>query len=226
MTTELIHVPFHDEEVLMIEHEGEPYVPVRPICERLGLSWSSQISKLNGSPERFNCVVINTVGGSGDGKNREMTCLPLRKLPAWLFSINANKVRADLKDDVIRYQNECDDVLWRHWSGELHGDMSRLQSQLAASHVHLLAQFPRWGKLVGLLNGGAREYLVYKRSNMTSEQFDLEVREMDRCGLLDPAKFNVGAGETVMQERDRLRTELWVAKIKTEQLEAARHGHP
>ncbi|ASJ24296.1 P22_AR_N domain containing protein [Laribacter hongkongensis] len=35
-----------------------------------------------------------------------MVCLPLRKLPAWLYSINHNKVKPELQDKIVRYQNE------------------------------------------------------------------------------------------------------------------------
>lgn len=45
-----------------------------------------------------------------------MTCLPLRKLFGWLQIIQPNRVREDIRDKVIQYQNECDDVLWKHWT--------------------------------------------------------------------------------------------------------------
>ena len=40
----------------------------------------------------------------------------VRKLPAFLASINPKKVRADLREKVILYQNECDDALWDYWT--------------------------------------------------------------------------------------------------------------
>ncbi|MES2041907.1 MAG: phage antirepressor N-terminal domain-containing protein [Pseudomonadota bacterium] len=51
-----------------------------------------------------------------DGKNRDMICLPLRKLPAWLCSINPSKVKPELREKVTRYQDECDDALWNYWT--------------------------------------------------------------------------------------------------------------
>ena len=36
-----------------------------------------------------------------------MTCLPLEYLNGWLFGINPDRVRADIRDKVIRYQKEC-----------------------------------------------------------------------------------------------------------------------
>ena len=44
-----------------------------------------------------------------------MLFLPLKKLNGWLFSINPEKVRADLKDKIIQYQDECFIVLYEYW---------------------------------------------------------------------------------------------------------------
>ncbi len=49
---------------------------------------------------------------------QEAVCLPLRKLSGWLSTISPNKVKAELRETIIQYQNECDDVLWAHWSKE------------------------------------------------------------------------------------------------------------
>ncbi|SPY32484.1 phage antirepressor N-terminal domain-containing protein [Pasteurella canis] len=46
-----------------------------------------------------------------DGRIREMLCMPLKKLNGWLFSINPEKVRSDLKEKVIQYQEECFEAL-------------------------------------------------------------------------------------------------------------------
>jgi hypothetical protein len=46
-----------------------------------------------------------------------MMCIPLRKLPGWLMSIEPGKVKdAAVRSRVIQYQNECDDALWQYWN--------------------------------------------------------------------------------------------------------------
>lgn len=45
-----------------------------------------------------------------------MICMALRKLAAWLNSISPNKVRPEIRDKVIQYQEECDDVLYEYWT--------------------------------------------------------------------------------------------------------------
>jgi hypothetical protein len=40
-----------------------------------------------------------------------MACLLLDTLSGWLFGINANRVKGELRERVIRYQEECCRVL-------------------------------------------------------------------------------------------------------------------
>ena len=44
-----------------------------------------------------------------------MLSMPVRKLPAWLNSINPKKVRPELRERIELYQAECDDALWNYW---------------------------------------------------------------------------------------------------------------
>ncbi len=106
-------VPFHDAELMIIEHHGQPYTPMKPIVEAMGLDWKSQFVKLK---DRFSATMVEITTVANDGKSRLMTCLPVRKLAAWLYSIHANKVRPELRETVIMYQQECDDVLWDYWT--------------------------------------------------------------------------------------------------------------
>ena len=107
-----ITVPFHNAELYIVEYEGQPYTPMKPIVDGMGLDWKSQFVKLK---QRFIKgmveITIPTKGGL-----QTMLCLMLRKLPAWLYSVNANKVKPELRDTVIKYQEECDDVLWDYWT--------------------------------------------------------------------------------------------------------------
>ena len=54
---------------------------------------------------------LQTTGGI-----QEMLCIPLRKLNGWLFSINPSKVREDLRERVVQYQEECFEVLHSYWT--------------------------------------------------------------------------------------------------------------
>lgn len=85
---------------------------MKPIVEGMGLAWQTQHRKLS---DRFKKgiteMVIPSVGGA-----QSMICLALRKLAAWLNTISPNKVRPEIRDRVIQYQEECDDVLYEYWT--------------------------------------------------------------------------------------------------------------
>lgn len=111
--TQLLTVSFYDDDLTIINHNGEPYVPMKPIVENMGLRWQPQLAKLNENPKRWGItkIVIPTKGGL-----QSMVCVPMRKLFGWLSTISPKKVAPNIKDKIIQYQNECDDVLWHYWS--------------------------------------------------------------------------------------------------------------
>ncbi|ECC1605521.1 hypothetical protein FNI14_05960 [Salmonella enterica subsp. salamae] len=108
------YVPFNGHQIITAMAAGVAYVAMKPIVENLGMSWSTQQTKLMKQLQKFNCVHMNMV--AADGKLRKLLCLPLKKLNGWLFSINPEKVRADIRDKLIQYQEECFTVLHDYWT--------------------------------------------------------------------------------------------------------------
>jgi hypothetical protein len=96
--------------------EGEPFVPMKPVVEGMGLTWQGQHEKLKSSQRFSACIKEIVMQIPGDDQRRKVTCLPLRKLPGWLMTISPNKVKEEIRETVIAYQNECDDVLWDYWT--------------------------------------------------------------------------------------------------------------
>lgn len=128
MNAQLMPVPFHDDTVVLLGRDNEPYVAMRSIVENMGLAWQVQHRKIN---ERFSSVVTEMVTTGADGKQYGMTCLPLRKLAAWLYTINPKKVAPELRDKIIQYQEECDEVLWRHWTKDRSQYIADLEERAA-----------------------------------------------------------------------------------------------
>lgn len=127
-----ITVPFHGAELFVVEHNGQPYTPMKPIVEDMGLAWQPQHRKVTANKSRWGMVEITIpseelnhhdgdagLNGRDDhpGQRRSMTMLPLRKLPGWLATIDPGRVKnPDVRARVIQYQNECDEVLWQYWN--------------------------------------------------------------------------------------------------------------
>lgn len=113
MRTQLLPVEFDGDTVVMADFEGQPYVVMRGLATNMGLDWASQRVKLT---EKFASSVVEIPSVADDGRVRSMVCLPLRKLPAWLYTLQPNKVKPELRDKVVRYQEECEEALYRFWT--------------------------------------------------------------------------------------------------------------
>ncbi len=91
--------------------DGEYWVSVRKVCENLDIHFSYQLKKLK-SEEAFEAkyIEVQTKGGL-----QKVFCIPLEKLNGWLFTINPNKVKPEVKQKLIAYKNECFKVLYNHF---------------------------------------------------------------------------------------------------------------
>ena len=113
MKTSPVPVPFHGTSLFLVEQNDEPYTPMKPIVEGMGLDWRSQQRKLTSIKGRWGMVIMTIPSQSGE---QETLCMPLRKLPGWLMTIQPTRVKPEIREKILRYQNECDDVLWEYWT--------------------------------------------------------------------------------------------------------------
>lgn len=123
-----LQIPFYSDTLTLIEHNGQPYAAMRPIVENMGLDWRSQQRKLN---NRFHATIAIMTTIATDGKTRKMLCLPLQKLPAWLYTVHPRKVAGNIRPLVERYQAECDAVLWQYWTTG-RAEQAAVKSEIAA----------------------------------------------------------------------------------------------
>jgi len=147
----LIPVLFGDDTLVLADQNGQPYVVMRPLVSAMGLNWASQFVKIT---DKFGSTVVEIATVAEDGKPRTMICLPLRKLPGWLYSINPGKVAPALRAKIVRFQEECDEVLWRHWSGTYvpqhsvaHVSLSRLALSYEREHTRVCLELARCAEL-------------------------------------------------------------------------------
>ncbi len=86
---------------------GERYISMKPVVEALGLDWELEVDKLRNKWTSYRCVLTVVSGESG------VLCIPLTRLPGWMFRIDSDYVSDDMRDLIIQYQEECFDVLSR-----------------------------------------------------------------------------------------------------------------
>lgn len=101
-------------EILVIEN-GEKRVAVKPICEALGIAFEPQFSRLKTDPLISSTVMLSVTVGA-DEKQREMVTIPFKYVFGWLFRIDSRNVKPEAKEAVERYQLECYDALYNHFT--------------------------------------------------------------------------------------------------------------
>lgn len=104
----------NNQKIQVLVENGNEFVPIRPICDALGIDAKSQRDRIKRDQILSSTEVTMTSVGA-DGKNREMTVLPLRFIFGWLFTIDSNLVKEESREAVVRYQLECYNALYNHF---------------------------------------------------------------------------------------------------------------
>ena len=102
MNTKSKIVKFNNQKVPVFFHDEKPYVVMKPICENIGLNWPSQFKRIKRNHILSQGVVMMTTPiNKGE---QDSIALPLGMLNGWLMGVDANKVRPEIKDTLVKYQ--------------------------------------------------------------------------------------------------------------------------
>lgn len=208
-------VVFYDDEIIAVQVEdGTVYVPLRPICDLLGVQWSAQRRRINRDEILSEVARILSVSVTDTlrTRDREMLCLPLDFVNGFLFGINAQRVNPEVKSKLLRYQRECYQVLadafidrsvpddWMQTSPETIAALKQIRenalavAQLAEEQMQMMVRLDRAAIIVG--QHGKRitalEQKLAPREAITDEQAaDISARVMaiaTEMTELDPSK--------------------------------------
>ena len=107
-------ISFNNQSLITVEQNGNHYVAMKPICENIGIDWRAQRQRIVRDEVLCSTVVIITTVAE-DEKNREMLCLPIQYLNGWLFGIDINRCKPEIRDTLIKYKKECYQALHDYW---------------------------------------------------------------------------------------------------------------
>jgi hypothetical protein len=113
----LLPVVFHGDTIYLVEHNGAPFAPMKPLAESLGIHWETQHAKIKA---RFSSSMAKVHIDAADGRRRLMVCLPLHKISGGWLSLTqrpgASSPPRSAGQGRLPIRAECDDALWRYWS--------------------------------------------------------------------------------------------------------------
>lgn len=115
MSTQLISTINNQSIVIVIDEDGQKFVPIKPICEALGVNYTTQLEKLE-NDEILNSVIPLRGTTGADGKQYKMKCIPLKFVFGWIFSISSKSVKEEAKEGLINYKLMCYDALYNYFT--------------------------------------------------------------------------------------------------------------
>lgn len=97
----------------IITTSDEQLIPIRPICDVLGIDPNGQMQRIKRDDilKYVSCIIRST---GKDGKTYEMFAIPYMYVFGWLFSINIPRVKTEATNKVIECKKECYTVLFEH----------------------------------------------------------------------------------------------------------------
>ena len=101
--------------VVIEESDKNKLVPIKPICDALGIDSKAQRNKIE-RDEILSSVKVITTSTGADGKQYEMFCLPLKFIFGWLFTIDTSRVNEGAREAVVNYKLKCYNVLYDYFS--------------------------------------------------------------------------------------------------------------
>ena len=105
----------NNQELVIISENANKFVPIKPICDALGIDYPTQYQKLKEDEDLAPTMGLRPMIAA-DNKQREMVCLPLEYIFGWLFTISPKNVAPEAKESVRRYRIECYKALFDHFS--------------------------------------------------------------------------------------------------------------
>jgi hypothetical protein len=99
----------------ILANDRKLYVVLSEICEHMGIDTSGQRQRiLRDRAINDSLVSISMMRPVGSTSEREMElmCLCMERLPYWLGSIDAERVKPELVDQILLYKREFADVAW------------------------------------------------------------------------------------------------------------------
>jgi hypothetical protein len=160
-------------DIVVIEN-GEKRVAIKPLCDAIGIDFSSQLQKIKNDPILGSTVgMITTVGA--DEKSREMQTIPFKYVFGWLFQIDSRKVKEEAREMVLKYQNECYDVLYNHFT--VYADFVKHKQEAMQKQIDIVMTAKRnYSEAHRVLRDA--ETSLQGISKLTLSDFDVEKRQL------------------------------------------------
>ena len=144
----------YEFEVPVFEQDGKHWFALNPLCDIIGVDRGTQTRKVLSSELIRVChMTLPSAGGA-----QSMLCVEIDSIGEWIFGINPNKVKPEIRERMYLFRKKLQAVLYAAVTG--HSDINQVASLV--EEVRQLRQIVEQQSQV-------IEYLV--RKDALSEQY-------------------------------------------------------
>ena len=132
-----LQIEGYEVTVPVFHRGGTNWVALKPICEVLGVSWKRQHVKFT-----ENSVIPHmvTTGFGSDGKKYDMLCIDVDYIGEWIFGINPNKVKPEIRERMVVFRKKLQVVLYAAVTGHIDTNMVQTLIQEVAALKEIIRQ--------------------------------------------------------------------------------------
>ncbi len=96
-------------------------IPLRPICDTLGLNWAGQRQRSLRDPvleKHIFTVTAPVLGASGVSQDRELVCLTAQRLHYWFGGVSVQRLKPEIAEKLILFKDRMADALYAFFRSE------------------------------------------------------------------------------------------------------------
>lgn len=109
MNNQICNIPFHQDILIAVIHNGQPHAAMKPICDSIGIDWEGQRQRINRDEVLSEATFITKA--PSDGGEQDTLFLPISMLQGWMFGISISRVKPKLRPKLFQFKRECYQVL-------------------------------------------------------------------------------------------------------------------
>ncbi len=140
-------VPFYGDDLVAVQKpDGTIFVLFARLCENLGLKREGQVRRVQRHAvlsDGFTTLHVRTEGGM-----QSVQCLRVDLLPLWMSGLQAQRVKAELQEKLIRYQKEAATVLWQAFKPQIIVEETALAPRDDSQTLQQLQQIAEMGRAI------------------------------------------------------------------------------
>lgn len=140
-------VSFYGDDMIAVQHEdGTVYTLFARLCENLGLRRESQVRRVQRHSVLQDGLITLTIRTAGGPQSAQFLRLDL--LPLWLSGVQAERVKAEIREQLIRYQREAAQALWQAFRHQIVVEATEPPAQADPLAIQQLQQIAEMGRAI------------------------------------------------------------------------------